>query len=379
MTHIFIVNENTFDYHLRYLFAGTGYGNNEPKLNETDGKDYTAEKTLTAMISDISKVRLNDYVIFYVTGCKKFFGIFQIASLPFLNQISDNFLGGTKDLKKYLPLRVKIKPYKVYPIGVSEHTALDEIAHLNHPYEMCWSLIYRKLAGNRGCSFITEFEYEKLKYLLEKTNDDKCLEADSFCYDRVNKCIVSVESGNDYTGKTDLSLNIKDRLLHKTGAYEVHLQAYITQNYDGILAGYLLPKESKTLWIGNEVICSVGEQRIDVLIVSDTKREIIIRIIELKHTCPKEDAIKQLYWYLTWVDQYLSPNFTNKRKTIKIIPTIIAHKFNRNTKNKKLFVRAFAEFNKCKMSLKNSYLSDLEYLSFEFTNNDIVFKKETVI
>ena len=50
MTHIFIVNENTFDYHLQYLFAGTGYGNNEPNLNETCGIDYTAEKDRKSVV-----------------------------------------------------------------------------------------------------------------------------------------------------------------------------------------------------------------------------------------------------------------------------------------------------------------------------------------
>lgn len=378
MTHIFIVNENTFDYHLQYLFAGTGYGNNEPNLNETCGIDYNAEKTLTAMISDISKVRINDYVIFYVTGCKKFFGIFQIASLPFLNPLSENFLGEENHLNKYLPFRVKIKPYKVYPVGISEHSALDEIAHLNHPYEMCWSLIYRKLAGNRGCSFITEFEYQKLQFLIEKANNDY-LKSDFFCYDKENQCIKSTDTACEYTGSTDLTLNIKNRLLHKTGAYEVHLQAYITQNFDNLLAKYLLPESSKTLWIGNEVICSVGEQRIDVLIVSDTECATIIRIIELKDERPTAYAIEQLKWYITWVDQYISPNFADERKPIRIIPTIIAEKFNRNTKNKKQFANAFSEFNNHKIELKNSTLDDMEYIIFEFENDDIEFKKETVI
>lgn len=378
MTHVFIVSENTFDYHLRYLFAGTGYKDNEPILNETCGQDYNAEKTLTAMISDISKVRENDYVIFYVTGCKKFFGIFQIASQAFFNPKSENFLGDENYLDKYLPFRVKIKPYKVYPIGISEHSALDEIAHLNHPYEMCWSLIYRKLAGNRGCSFITEFEYLHLLSLLEKANEDY-LKSDFFCYDKENKCIKPTETACEYIGRTDLSLKIKNRLLHKTGAYEVHLQAYITQNFDNILANFLLPEKSKTLWIGNEVICSVGEQRIDILIVSDTECETVIRLIELKDERPTAGAINQLEWYITWVDQYISPNFENKRKPIRVIPTIIAEKFNRNTKNKKLFVNEFIEFNNSKMKLNNSSLSDLEYISFEFKDSDIEFKKESVI
>ena len=140
-----------------------------------------------------------------------------------------------------------------------------------------------------------------------------------------------------------------------------------------------MPENSKTLWIGNEVICSVGEQRIDVLIVNDTELATIIRIIELKDERPTAYAIEQLKWYITWVDQYISPNFVDKYKPIRIIPTIIAEKFNRNTKNKKQFVSTFSEFNNHKMELNNSNLDDIEYIIFEFKNNDIEFKKETVI
>ena len=378
MTHIFIVNENTFDYHLRYLFAGTGYGDNEPDLDKIDGSEYHAEKTLTAMISDISKVREDDFVIFYVRGCKKFFGIFQVASVPFFNSLQDNYLGSKNELDKYLPFRIKIKPYRVYPIGVTEHSALDEIDGLSHPYEMCWSLIYRKLAGNRGCSFVTESEYKNLKSLIEKANTGY-IDSNYFYYDKSNQIISPMHEECRYTGKTNKSLDIKNRLLHTNHSYEAHLQAYIIQNFDNCLSTLLLPNNlEKLLWIGNEVICSFGEQRIDILIVSETPDETIIRVIELKDDRPTSYITHQLQWYLTWTDQYIAPNLAVHNKKVKIVPTIIAKCFNRNTKRKRLFVNAFQEFNLNKPQLKNSIISDLEFISFAFENNDIMFKKEMV-
>lgn len=79
MTHIFIVNEKTFKLHLEYMFAGTGYSTNIPDFiveNKTEPVASSKEKTFTSMIADISKIKENDIVAFYVTGCKKIFGFF---------------------------------------------------------------------------------------------------------------------------------------------------------------------------------------------------------------------------------------------------------------------------------------------------------------
>ncbi|MBA7545418.1 hypothetical protein ES705_37786 [subsurface metagenome] len=60
-----------------------------------------------------------------------------------------------KKLEKSLTFRVKIKPYQVYPEGVTEWKALDDIQKIVSPKQMLWSLIYRKLKGGRGCTPIT--------------------------------------------------------------------------------------------------------------------------------------------------------------------------------------------------------------------------------
>jgi hypothetical protein len=67
---VFVVNERTFPYHLKYLFAGT-----------TAGKDKTGEdkdKDLS-LLADICRVRKGDKVVFYLEKVG-FFGIFEVDS-----------------------------------------------------------------------------------------------------------------------------------------------------------------------------------------------------------------------------------------------------------------------------------------------------------
>ena len=374
MTHVFIVNEKTFNVHLQYLFAGTGFSDYEPQLNNLSNFQYDAEKTLTGMIADISKVREGDFVLFYVMGCKKLFGVFQVDSAPFFNDLKTNYLGAKLD--KYLPFRIKIKPYKVYSNGVSEQTALDEIGHIDHPYQMCWSLIYRKLTGMRGCSFVTDTEFS---YLLKLIKDENTIElkGTNFSYDPVTQSIVNSISHHNYAAPTNIPLDIDNRLFKVYGSFEVHLQAYITQNFDKLpLSSLLLPTNYNKLWIGNEVVCSVGERRIDVMIIAETDTNIFIRIIELKDEKPKDEIIiKQLPWYIKWVDQYIAPNYKDANKTIKIIPTIFAAEYKRICQGKTDFDVAFNNFNTTQLKkLPNSQIEPLEFISFIRASNSILFK-----
>jgi len=68
-----------------------------------------------------------------------------------------------------------IEPYKVYPIGVTEWEALDEIKYIQSPNQMLWSLIYRKLRANRGNTMITIYESERLIKLIKDKNNSKTL------------------------------------------------------------------------------------------------------------------------------------------------------------------------------------------------------------
>ena len=71
--------------------------------------------------------------------------------------------------------RTLIEPSEVFPEGVIEWDALDNIEGITNPNQMLWSLIYRKLKGNRGCTSITEQESEKLINLIRVKNRDTSL------------------------------------------------------------------------------------------------------------------------------------------------------------------------------------------------------------
>lgn len=377
MTHIFVVNERTFKVHLEYMFAGTGYSDHIPDFIETDKTVTTAnydEKTFVSMIADISKIRENDLVAFYVTGCKKIFGFFKAVGVPFYNSNSDDYLG--KELGRYLPFRVRLKPFMVFSEGITEHQALDDIHNIEHPYQMCWSLIYRKLTGMRGCSFITDYEYCKISSLISIANKNKPLNAEYYTYDSQKQKIVKSDKANCYLGNTGISLDVKKRLLAVTNSHEAHLQAYITQNHDNKpLRELLYPDNFRKMWIGNEVVCSVGEQRIDILSIVETKEKYYIRITELKDKTPSKDIVEtQIQWYLRWVAQYLVPLMGDKE--VIVIPTIIAKKHKRNTPKKNEFVAACNSFNNTKIGpLYNITIDPVEYISFERSKNDITFEK----
>ena len=85
-THVFIVDSNTFKYHLEYLFAGTGARDEYIDFNDktTTGLNYATENNLVGMIADSQRIRKGDYIIFYLQQNKakgvfegKFYGIFK--------------------------------------------------------------------------------------------------------------------------------------------------------------------------------------------------------------------------------------------------------------------------------------------------------------
>lgn len=359
------------------MFAGTGHGEVIPDFigctKESKKADYD-EKTFASMIADISKIRVGDRIAFYVTGCKKVFGFFKAKSSPFFNSKSNDYLGN--ELGRYLPFRVLIEPDEVFEKGITEHEALDCIENVVHPYEMCWSLIYRKLTGMRGCSFITDFESKRLYDQIATKNSNRALQTDNqYDYDDEYKIIKVTSNANTYSGATTTSLEIKPRLLEIKNSFETHLQAYISQNYDkDELHGLLFPNtEPDNSWFGNEVVCSVGEQRIDCMLMCETKDNFYIRVIELKDEPPSADLVKiQLDWYLKWVRQYIVPQIN---KNVIIIPTIIAPQNKRDCDNKTNFIKAFNEFNNTKtLKAKNFTIKKIEFISFDRVS-DISFKK----
>lgn len=373
-THVFIVDDNTFKYHLEYLFAGTGAKDKSIDFNnkKTSKLHHSSEAGLVGMMADGCRVRKDDLIIFYLQATSDhegmFFGIFQaVENGIFLDNFDKNqFL--YKELGKSLTFRLRIKPFEVYQKGVTEWAALDEIKSICSPYQMLWSLIYRKLKGNRGNTMITIYESERLISLIRNENANKELTCKNqgLTYN-IENCSIEVKKEQvAYIGRIE-PINILPRLIEKYNtekAHEAHLQMYITQNLglkkNKSLDSSLGILEKKIEWLGNEVSCGVGMQRIDVMFsVSESETKRILYPVELKAVPAYEDNTRQLTRYIDWIEQYYIPN-----RISVIQPVLICKKqipLSEELKHK------FHEFNTRKGILP------LRYIEYEVCGNELVF------
>lgn len=371
-THVFIVTEQSFKVHLEYMFVGTGAKGKDINFNGIADPENPlppqTENGLVSMMADFSRVRIGDYVIFYVQAAKKkegkFYGIYQINSEPFYEpNRGTQYL--FKELGKNLTFRALIKPYKVYAKGITEWEALDEIKGINAPNQMLWSLIYRKLKGNRGNTMITIYEAERLFSLIRAKNNNKEINANSYSY-KEDKVRGYKKFTKKYKSIRTEAFDIIPRLIskiQKKQAYESHLQMYITQyigNHTSLDTA--LSVNNKTLeWLGNEVSCGVGMQRIDIMFSQNTDnidREIVP--VELKDESAKVDNVKQLSRYIDWIEQY----YISNRPSI-IRPVLIC----RASKLRKATIQAFHAFN---AQYKGRCLP-LEYVEFTSNAGDLIF------
>ena len=327
--HVFIVDEKTFPWHLRYQFAGTGGKkhrrvsfNNSPE-SDIPPKKVRQEIMLAGMIADICRVRSGDKVIFYLQQQKKeegrFYGIFRAKSSGFLDNGGDKqFLG--KELGKSLTFRVPLEPEQVYAKGVTEWRALDEIKNIEHPCQMLWSLIYRKLKGHRGCTMITPYEAERLCTLIRSANEGDALACcgQQLDFDTEKRKIVVHKNSSPYvyTGerKEFAMLPRIVRLNQSRRSFEAHLQAHISGQLgmpDDELSKILLDSNVPE-WLGNEVSCGVGMQSIDLMVSfldKASKSEIHhVMPIELKSVKASADNLRQIQRYVDWIQQYYISN-----------------------------------------------------------------------
>lgn len=375
MTHVFVVNERTFKYHLEYKFAGTGAGEKSVSFLYNPEIDFnsTTERMLVGMIADISRIRKGDNVIFYLQSRAGnqgiFFGVFKVASLPFFDENDkNNYL--VSQTEKGLSFRVLLEPDKVYSEGITEHEYLDSLQGKKHPYDLCWSLIYRKLKANRGCTMITDYEFDDFLQKVKEKNKGVTLTGTEFTFNSEKNIIESAKTKHSYEGRQS-DLTILPRLLYKANkgnAFETHLQAYLTKNIDNTnLSKLLIPYPGKKCWIGNEVSCGVGMQRIDLLIKQETETEVVLRLIELKYVKPYiEIATKQLHWYIEWLSYYMIPKYRGKK--IRVIPTIIA----KGSLSKQLK----EAYRFTKYAISGASVEPLQYIGFTVSETSIDFVRD---
>ncbi len=366
-THVFIVDATTFKYHLEYLFAGTGAKDEVIDFNNSSQSHLhaTKENNLLGMIADSQRIRKGDFIIFYLQqnfqqGIRegKFFGVFRAKEIPSFLDNNDESQFLRNDLEKSLTFRTIIEAHKVYAEGVTEWEALDEIQNIHSPYQMLWSLIYRKLKGNRGNTMITLYESERLIKLIRDKNSRREIDSQHFSFDLENQKIVSSNNPIHYEGQKE-AINIFPRMKEKFQRklqFEVHLQAYLLQNLE--TQPFI---EGEIEWIGNEVSCGVGMQRIDIFLSLQKNEERICVPIELKSSPITPEIILQVQRYIDWIRQYYIPN-----KPSDIQPIIVARKFeNKNNGKFRTFIEKISEFN-----AMNNVLP-LKYYEFEFSDGDI--------
>lgn len=383
MTHVFIVNETTFKVHLEYMFAGIGAKCDAPflidpeyhnSIKKENGVTSASERNLVGMIADISRIKEGDNIIFYVQASNQsgmFYGTFKAVGNSFYDENENNYLYDL--LGKYLNFRIKIEPNKVYSKGITEYDALDSLNEIDSPYDMCWSLIYRKLKGNRGCTMITDAEADRLISLIKKRNSSIAINGEHFTYDESSKSIISTNIEQEYTGR-ELSLNIEKRLLvkaNRNAAFESHLQAYVMQNATKAPLCCLIDIPSKDIWIGNEVSCGVGMQRIDIMTVNSDDKNIFIKVLELKSIEPYSNIIYyQLPRYIDWLKNYIVPTYSDKK--VIISPIILAKKISTNNAldNFKHCCETFETINTNQLCVQ-----PISYISFETNEGKISFEK----
>ena len=344
-THVFIVNEETFPVHLQYMFAGTG------------AKDKNDDPSLLA---DISRVRVSDFVIFYIEGTTKvkggFYGIFQIADThPIVFHASEEN-GFQPSLSKKLIYRTLLKPYEVYSEGLPEWEALDKLPM--YATEIQWSLIYRKLKGKRGCIPLLPWEAQKLIDMIRDKNNGKPIANQDykggFDWDNTNRRILLTSSPKLYTLPRKETIDPLPFICKKFAerkAYEIYLELYFTQNVG--LNNSLNPiVGDNIIWLGNEVASGVGMQKIDILTIDQAEGRKEYRIIELKDESVDPKVVGQIEYYVNWASQN-SGRHLEAAYNWNIRPIIVAppHK----SSNWKNVTKAFSDFNSKNISLPLFY------------------------
>jgi len=383
-THVFIVDSTTFKLHLEYLFAGTGARDNRIDFNNSPATalHQMTENMLVGMIADGCRVRRGDQIVFYLQQDisrkiyeGKFYGLFRACNdWSFLdNNDRQQYL--RDELGKSLTFRTLIEPHKVYAEGVTEWEALDEIKNMTSPNQMLWSLIYRKLKGNRGNTMITIYEAERLSQLIRTKNNRKELDCQSkpLSFDSRTQKIVGLERpANIYDGRKE-EINIVPRLVAKFragNAFEPHLQAYIVKNL-GKGSNRSLDEavldSAQLEWLGNEVSCGVGMQRIDIMpsVVHNEQRVLVP--IELKAVEADEKNVVQIQRYVDWIEQYYIPN-----RQSDIQPVLVARKTeNRQSISYRHLIGSFMRFNEA-----NSHRCErLRFVEFSLARDDLSFER----
>ncbi len=227
--------------------------------------------------------------------------------------------------------------------------------------------------GGISLKLVEKFDdpFFTLCYKITIKNNRQTLSGQKLTFDVQTQEIKQENTLHNYTGRKE-KINILPRLIKKyrdNKAFETHLQAYVVQN-----VGSGTNKElDKCLlnglsfeWLGNEVSCGVGMQRIDVMLSLVKGNVRIILPIELKSIEASTDNVIQLQRYVDWLEQYYIPN-----RISDIQPVLISKKIiNTTSENYKKIIESFRQFNK-----KNSRCMPIKYIEYELVENNLKFQE----
>ncbi len=119
-------------------------------------------------------------------------------------------------------------------------------------------------------------------------------------------------------------------------------------------------------WLGNEVSCGVGMQRIDIMpsIILNDQR--ILIPVELKSVEASESNVVQIQRYVDWIEQYYIPN-----RQSDIQPVLIAkEKSNKQSESYEQLLESFRSFN----NTNENRCHRLKYIEFGLFDNELEFK-----
>ena len=349
-THVFIVNARSFPIHLKYLFAGTTAGD--------------SRASWTPLLADIKRVRPRDEVIFYV-NLVGFYGTFRVAQATPLVLHESAEPGYLRDeLGVRLIYRTLLEPATVYPHGVSEWDALEKLPV--YAKEVIWSLIYRKLKGERGCTPIFPHEASRLMNMIKDANPDGPLaasKAKGLTWDSNTERITLAEPAT-YKGALTPPPNVLGELVKRANkAHEAYLEAYFAEQAG--IDPKLWPicgEPEKLKWLGNQVFCGVGMQKIDIFtILADERNNKEFRIIELKDEPIQGGIYKQLLRYINWTRCYI-PDAINSN----VQPIVVSRRINGiETTDAIADLRALNKMNESKVVRWFEYWLEKNTLVFE--------------
>lgn len=267
-----------------------------------------------------------------------FHGVFQVIDEPYVMEYTTSFhpeknVYGLEPyhnnmVNNYLWMRIKVKPQTIFPNPISEFTYLDDFTD----EVVSWTILYRKLFGKRSCTSFPPIEERKLVRLLENTNADY---QDSNEYDNLDINITreylvgerrfrfKPDWNNDSRGSgiklsqfvanqipSNATILPSEGLLESAVLYELSnpsLCVFLDKVSKDILLKTVCYPQERIAWVGNQVVCSAGGSRSDVVTFqavsgqADDTQTASINVIELKNQSIEPGDLGQAGKYARWL------------------------------------------------------------------------------